>query len=277
MKESIFASLIKEKYGAVRRARGPFLYTASGKRLLDMYLEGGRAILGWRGGKGYTVFKNVLSRGAIGSFYTGEEDSIVQAVNMLFENSATEKRKVIIFRDKSTALRTAYTLSKDSTMFWRPWGGTKGDREDALYMKAASNADCIVFVPPFPWGEALYMLAVKERVEGADSIESTFIPSPLASSIVRSIYDLKAQLPLRGEKDWFSYDKVLCRFFVRQGPYLFPSIGENGERGEERYDDFITACLECGIVISPSYSVPSIIFPATDEGVFKKLATLHFQ
>lgn len=38
---------IAERFGFVRRARGPFLYTQKGVRLTDLYRDAGRAVLGW--------------------------------------------------------------------------------------------------------------------------------------------------------------------------------------------------------------------------------------
>ena len=81
MEETAFlADSIASRYGSVTRARGPFLYTAKGQRLTDLYAEGGRAILGWGGSAAVTVFKDVLSRGICGSFRTGWEQRLDRAV-----------------------------------------------------------------------------------------------------------------------------------------------------------------------------------------------------
>ena len=68
MNKSELYNELYNRYGAVRRARGCFLYTKKGTRVTDLYQEGGRAILGWEGGNAFTMFKNVLSRGQTGSF-----------------------------------------------------------------------------------------------------------------------------------------------------------------------------------------------------------------
>ena len=67
--ETLFQELYS-RYGAVKRARGPFLYTERGVRIVDMYQENGRAVLGWGGGSAFTHLKNVLSRGLTGSYRT---------------------------------------------------------------------------------------------------------------------------------------------------------------------------------------------------------------
>lgn len=265
------AGLITQRYGVVRRARGSFLYTASGTRLLDMYLEGGRAILGWRAGSCGSVFKNVLSRGVLGSYDTGHYAQMERAVCSLLGDNKAKTRRVIAFTDKMAAMRTAITLSPDGTMFWRPWGGKGSEGQ------GNADAPCIVLVPPFPWGEPLYLLAAKVNLAGVNDVNSTRIPAPLAAAISRSVYDLKAALKVRGEKDWSAHDKVLTRLWERHGPYLYPkadAVDNEGAQHDGQYDAFVAACLDCGIVISPDCNVPSIVSPDIDKGVFKKLSSL---
>ena len=59
IKEDLFKELYN-RYGAVTRARGCFLYTKKGVRLTDLYQEGGRAILGWEGGNAFTHLKKYI-------------------------------------------------------------------------------------------------------------------------------------------------------------------------------------------------------------------------
>lgn len=266
------AKLIKQKYGAVKRARGAFLYTASGTRLLDMYLESGRAILGWKAGSSLTVFKNVLNRGAIGSYDTGDWEALERAVRELFGKD----RKVKAFTDKAAAFRNACALSENSTMFWRPWLVSAPPSAACIEpwlgeAEEVKSAECIIFQPPFPWGEPLYLLAAKSNLAGVDDAKGCRLPSALCAAISRSVYDLKAELPLRTEKDWFLHDKLLSRCWTRRGPYLYP---KTDEAKEEAYDAFVEKCLECAIVISPDCNIPSIVSPGLNAGVFKKLCAI---
>lgn len=284
MKIDALSNLIIQKYGVIKRARGAFLYTAGNKtspdgvRLADLYLAGGKAILGWHQGASYTAFKNAFNRGAIGNYGTKCCKEIEMAVNSLFAHSALtlkekKTRRVYVFTDKAKAFKTAYTLSKDSTMFWRPWGGdwsgaTEKERQE---MENSMDADCIIFVPPFPWGAPIYLLAAKSGLDLIGTAEGDDIPSPLAAAVSRSIYTLKAQLPLRSEKDWFAHDKVLSRWWRRRGPYLYIKQEAVSKEG---YDGFVIKCLDCAVLISPDYNTPSIITPDLDGGVFKKLRAL---
>ena len=88
-----FAKEIYSRFGTIKRARKSFLYTAKGVRITDLYQEGGRAILGW-GGPVFTIFKNVLERGASGSYFTDfsspcgrEASQLDRAISALFEQA----------------------------------------------------------------------------------------------------------------------------------------------------------------------------------------------
>ena len=86
------AAEIQKRYGNVRRARGCYLYTEKGVRLTDCYLDGGRALLGWDGGKARTVFKDTLERGATGAYCGGYESRLATAVRHLLPGEYTEIR-----------------------------------------------------------------------------------------------------------------------------------------------------------------------------------------
>jgi hypothetical protein len=253
------SSEITLRYGTIQRARGCFLYTRKGVRLTDMYQEGGRAVLGWGGSSAFTMFKDTLSRGLTGSFDTDYAPRITKAVCDLLAG----ERIVYISRDRNEALKTALLFSKDSTSFWRPWNQEGIDW---------NNVDAVIVAPPLPWTPDLYFTAVKpDCVSLPEAAASARIPAPLAAAAARSIYNMIDALQYREEKDWFIYDTVLTRYFTRRGPYLYPKVSE------ENYGAFILHCLDCGIVISPDYNVPSIVPFGADKGVFGKLKNSPFE
>lgn len=267
------AEHIYSRFGAVKRARGCFLYTEKGVRLTDMYQEGGRAILGWGGNGAFTVFKNVLERGITGRFCTPfslnngtKRSQLSRAVSELFSGSRT----ALVFSTKAAALNVAVRISAESTCFYRPW-----NPQD----RAWAGIDCIVFAPPLPWGDELYILAVKDDCPGAEILKRAensfdgerFVPPPLCAAVVRSIYDLKKAVPSREEKDWFIYDTVFSRYWTRNGPYLFPTVPESS------YTAFVLHCLDCRLVISPTYHEPSIVPFGADKGNFSLLKKNCFE
>ena len=66
------------------------------------------------------------------------------------------------------------------------------------------------------------------------------------------------------------YDKILTKYWTRHGPWLFPKIPQ------EKYESFVQHCLDCELVVSPFFSVPSIVPFGADSGVFKKLEKSPF-
>jgi len=258
------AEEIFQRFGTIKRCRKCFLYTEKGVRLTDMYQQGGRSILGWNS-SAYTVLKNVLDRGITGSFFTDfsnpngrEKSQLSRAISLLFG----DERKVFTFSSKAAALSAALSLSASSTSVYRPWNPQPVNWR---------NVDCIVFEPAFPWVNDIFILAVKENLELNKLPENqSFLSAPLCAAITRSVYDLIKALQFREEKDWFIYDQIICTYWERKGPYLFPKVPS------ESYNDFILHCLDCNLVISPEYNQPSIIPFGADKGNFTKLKNSPF-
>ena len=246
------------RYGFVTRARGCFLYTHKSQRLTDMFLENGKAILGWDSGNAGTFFKNMLNKGLTGSFICEDKPRIDKAVSELVGKEC----RVFFYNNKTDAVKAAVGSGAKTIVSYKPWNKEQED---------LAGADAVIIVPPFAWGEELFILAmpassVPESVEGLLTI-----PFALQTALTRSIYNLIAQLPLRQEKDWFIYDTILTIYWERKGPYLYPKISEN------KYDAFVKHCLDCNIVINPSYNEPSIVPFGADKGVFTKLKNNPFE
>lgn len=71
---------IRKRYGNVRRARGYYLYTEKNVRLLDLYLDGGSALLGRRAGQANAAFKQFLDRGLTGFLPTKADAQLRRAL-----------------------------------------------------------------------------------------------------------------------------------------------------------------------------------------------------
>ncbi len=250
------------RYGNIKRARSSFLYTEKGKRLIDLYQENGRAILGWGGGTAFTKMKNALDRGATGSFKTCFSYRLEKACNALF---FCDDRKVFVFQFKSDCFDCALSLSPDKTFVYKPW------KEEG---KAYIDADCIIFEPPLPLAGGIYLLAVKKSIldlVSGDSIKRTIkLSSPLEVALTRTVYNLISAIQVRQEKDWFIYDKHLIWYWERKGPYLYPKVAKRN------YKSFLLHCLDLGLVISPIYEEPSIVPFGADKGVFECLGKNPF-
>lgn len=255
------------RYGAIKRSRGNFLYTKKEVRLVDMFLEGGRAILGWGSdhSSAFTLVKNVISRGLTGPFFTefspftdntDKKTPLSRAVTQLFGN----ERTAFLVQSKQAALQLAVSMSSDSTSVFTPWlsGDVDWRRVKSIVLKA-----------PFAWTGDFWIVAAEDSIVTKEIIESCAacpqVNAAVEQGIVRSIYDLIKALQFRSEKDWFLYDRVLTKYWTRKGPYLYPKIEQ------DEYDGFVEHCLECGLVISPIYQVPSIVPYGANPGVFSAL------
>lgn len=265
MNKSLLFQELFNRYGTVTRARACFLYTKKGVRLTDLYQEEGRAILGWEGGSAFTMFKNVLSRGQCGSFLCEEKSRLEKAVSELFASN----RKVLSFYSKADALSAGFLLSPEKTNFFRPWNAVNAKIN-------LPEIESLIFTPPLPWSEPVYLLAVSEKVflENTEKVSQikgyVKLPFALETAYTRSIYNLIKALQEREEKNWFIYDPVLTKYWRREGPYLFPKVPK------DKYADFALHCLDCGLIISPEFENPSIIPFGADRGVFTKLKNSPF-
>ena len=265
-KSELFNELFS-RYGAVKRARGCFLYTKKGVRITDLYQEAGRAILGWEGGSAFTLMKNVISRGQTGSFICEDTPGLrlQKAVSELFASDRT----IFCFSSLNDAFEAGLTLFPEGTNAYRPWN----IQNEKINIP---ETPALILTPPLPWAENIYILAAdtKRLQENPDSLllirKTIKLPFALEVAYTRSIYNLIKALQERTEKDWFIYDPVLTKYWERKGPYLYPKVPQ------ERYKEFAQHCLECGILISPDYNNPSIVPFGADKGVFQKLKNSPF-
>jgi hypothetical protein len=263
MTKSDFYNELYKHFGPVTRARGCFLYTKKGVRVTDLFQENGRAILGWEGGSAFTHFKNVLSRGQTGSFITEDQNHPSRLTRAISELTDSE-RCVFAFSDKMSALKVGLAISSESTTFYKPWAEEQN----------VSEADCALIVPPLPWTDTIYLLAVKKEKcppSAAPLPGSITLPFALETAITRAIYNLIAALQERQEKDWFIYDTVLTKYWERRGPYLYPKVPA------EHYDNFVLHCLKLGIAINPDHNGTSLVPFGADRGVFTKLKNTPFE
>ena len=264
MNEIKLSKEIFSRFGTIKRARGNFLYTAKGVRLTDLFLEGGRAVLGWGSdnSKCWTIFKNIISRGITGSYITDfnaySKDSFTTQLDRSISFLLNSERKTYIFNNKEEALKTAININQSSVSVYKPWAW-----EDTKI----ETVECVVIASPLAWAQNIWILAVKRELNTLvlDQIKSLVLPAPLEAALIRSVWDLIKVIQNRSEKDWFIYDKILTKYWTRKGPWLFPKVKEDD------YQNFVLHCLDCNIVISPFYTVPSIVPYGADFGVFKKL------
>lgn len=245
-----YAHALFDRYGAVKRARGQYLYTQSGVRLVDMYMEGGRAALGWRTGKALTVCKNTLNRGVVGSFITAEQHRLVRAVQNLLPGY--EDVRWYCGVDSCESVLRICTAS--GAVMWRPWE-----------IQCTEKSDLIYLVPPFPWAGEILIVASRSMRLTEVLPYSDMIAPPVLAGMARALYDLLAEIPQRNESMWRVHDKILLKYWKRSGPYLYPVVPEDD------YSRFFLHCLDCGLFISPVFTSASVVPHEVASGDFTQL------
>jgi hypothetical protein len=223
------AELLRE-LPSIRRARGYYLYDASGNRILDLFQDGGRAWLGHRPDGLSLQIKNSLSRGVYAPYPSPEEGKLLKALKALGEAiGATEAEGWL-----ALYLRPSHTRK---AMLWRP--GTPWPSEEG-------SVEVLLPLPGLEYGQILF-----ERSGAAGQLRGD-LPSPvLAAALNRTVWNLihaiespekESPLPDCTGDSWH-----------QDGAYL------RWKGGEEAYGDCFRKALSRGILISPDPGLPTIL------------------
>ena len=252
--------MMMKKIPEINRARGYFLYTADGKRYLDMALDWGRLIMGHRH-KGYgQAMKNVIDKGIIPGFPSPYAHRLKQAVKAVFGKDCN----VYLFKSEEHAKAALAAQGLEYT-FWRAFGLNACDPIN----------DPIIPVLPIPLAFAPGVVVSKAELNLAEEPVSPVI----LAGAVRAVYNLKAFL---SEADYSGWEKAglsetcagtpaadTSRWRVEL-PYIYPLCTR------EQYSAVWDTFLEAGIILSYDYDTPSVLPPygEVSEGMQKKILKL---
>jgi hypothetical protein len=254
-------STIKTRLPVVARARGFRVYTTQGRRFIDFYQDGGRAILGHRPEHVGLVMKNLLSKGLVADYPSIYVHRFTKALRTLFpeasefrwyrnEERALAAACIQLGDDKFPPLVAdpALTTSLGRVHLWRPF--LEG---------SAFPGEVMIPVLPLPgrWGPVVLVLRTETRSGVPESDE---IAPVILGAVVRIIYNLIAEI---GSRDRTVWDSFCSGIWSRKGPYLVAGCTA------EEYGPVFDSCLEQGILISPMYPGPSIIPAEYSKGEIK--------
>jgi hypothetical protein len=256
--------------GPVRRARGYRLYTTSGRRILDLWQDGGRAILGHRGGSSLTVLKNTIERGP-GS-----------PLPSVFENRLKSALKRLMQQDHVFRVFSNYERALIGVSQWIGREITAADALDPVRIAEGSAEErgplrlWRPFLPaghsPFENGSGRFavfpvlpcsgdsppqvVLFSDSQDEAPTLPDSDIVAAYRLAALVRGIHDLvSAQAP----------PEVRVPRYQSVGPYLFQVDG--GRAYAERFE----ILLKNGFLTSPSPSAPSIVPAEMSSGELVQL------
>ena len=272
---------IRKRYGNVRRARGYYLYTEKNVRLLDLWLDGGKAILGRRTGQANLVCKQFLDKGLTGFLPTKADVQLRRALEALLPDYPA----IRWYETQDKAERIAGSVlqaDQNGTVqllpVWRPF-------LDLAPASASQEpiADSIMLVTPaypVPCG----IIAAGSRFEESLPPSDVLFP-PLAYSLARAFFDLKHKMEefqlkeikiedghhseTAGRSARVSHtivkkrqavlnrkaeaERLIPSVWEQKGWYLFPHIPE------AEYPAFFLQALDAHVLISPEYGTPSIL------------------
>ena len=258
---------------AIRRTRAFRLYTAGGRRLVDLWQYGGAAVLGHTASGVLLVLKDTASRGLFAPFPHPASRRLEQALHRLIP----DRGEIRLYGDEASADRAlaaaGFPTLRDfadpaltdlppgvAAAFWRPW---------------APQSDILpaVLAPflPLPWPSRPVALLCEGPNAGRLPPSDILSPVVLAAA-ARAVDDLRTALPLRETIRFRRTDTALAEgcAWTRRGPYLRPST----PLSEEAYTALFRRFLESGFVLPPDPSSPAILPGELSAGEDAALAAL---
>jgi hypothetical protein len=259
---SIDFSLLKT-VPAVLRARGFRLYTQDGKRLIDLWLNGGAAILGHTPPNLLRELKNTASRGMYSPLPHFSQSRYLKALSKLFPG-----RSFRLYAAQPPELTELFTSG--AVKLWRPF------IDPASPFALAENEPLLIPVLPgiqswrggLPLG--LCVTAAESENQLAQLPAGDILPPLLLSVAARGLYDILAS-PQRAKPVLPRVDKALkTSLWRRQGIYL--SLKEKTEN--DTWTALFGKFLDAGFLLPPNQNQPLILPGELSDGEEAKLAAV---
>jgi len=250
----------------VLRARNFHLYLENGKRLVDLWLAGGRAVLGHKPPNIVRELKNAAERGLFTPLPHPMERRFLKALGELFPD-----RSFRLYADSGSLQRTLLEKGVSSPVpLWRPFFMEQGIQISNSNPSPQFLLPSPFFIPVLPWPLGPEVLVLEKGME-ASFPPGDIIPPVLLAPATRALYDLVAKIRNPDRQRYHKIEKVLGggkSLWCRQGIYL------TTETTGEEYASLFKGFLEGGFLLPPSPSEPAILPAAMSEGEEAKLAGL---
>jgi hypothetical protein len=242
------------KLPAIRRARFWRLYAYSGERFLDLWMDGGRSILGAKGKSVGTGIKAAIDKGLTRPLPSVWESRLQKD----FRNRWPLYPYALFFRTESGAARALRDLGKTEFRILRPFGEylDEGDSTKPPTI-ALSLLPC-----PSAFAPGLLLFADENL---ALEFSGELVPAVQLAALATSLGEFDTFAEQYTERLWRRFDRYIAGVFERRGPYLLPLYPR------EMHPEYFLACLEAGLLLSPDYDSPSIIPGDFDEGELARL------
>ncbi len=296
---------------AIRRARGFHLYDGSGRRYLDMYQEGGEAVLGHRPEGMLLALKSAASRGLWSTTPSRESGRLCRAVDTLLDCKELAIRETVFggaaqlrfFRNVerlfsafgiddladpiflSPEETAAKASSGTAALLWRPFTRPLWDRLSSSLAAAEIGRLLIIPLLPVPGGFAPRAALVLGRDSGdlppddALSAAVTGISAHSTSLLKKLTAEETAGTGTgSGTKTDKKKDNFLSGSELRDR-FSHPPWRREGpyllwDRPAGEYESFKSRALERGIVLAPNALCPSVLPLSCSDGEIKPLIAL---
>jgi hypothetical protein len=265
---------IREEIPPILRAREFRLYAAGGRRFVDLWQSGGRALLGHTPSSVLREMKNAAERGLFAPFPHPQEGRFFKALSCLFPN-----RVFRVYKDEwnlRLALESAgFPPEKEKTVFFDPFFAfppqkTGEEKKIALWRPFLDldYAQFSLFAPILPFSPPV--LAVNDKNIAEKLPASDLIPPVTLAAATRCVYDLIAS-PERGAVDFPKIRTALkTGAWIAKGVYVRPS----SLLSDEAYSALFRVFLDVGFLLPPDQTQPAILPATLSAGEESKLAKL---
>ena len=249
----------------VLRARDFHLYLEGGKRLLDLWLSGGRALLGHKPPRVLGELKNSSERGLFAPFPHPLERRFFKALECFFPN-----RIFRLYEDRFSLCRALDEAGiKHSRLLDPAFPEQDTDANGIHLWRPFLEKLPSVFIPVLPWQLGPDVLVLKRGEE--EFPPGDLIPPVLLAPAVRSLYELAKIMKAQSILKFGKIERALVKSrWRRKGIYL--TLKPDIEKAE--YETLFKCFLEGGFLIPPSSSEPAIIPFEMSPGEEAKLAQL---
>jgi hypothetical protein len=246
----------------ILRARGYHLYTQDGRRLIDLWLNGGAAILGHTPPNVLREIKNTASRGLYAPFPHFTEGRYLKALGKLFPGYVFRLYAGLSKKTSRGDAETRRTQKEEKDLeiqLWRPY--TNPDKP----FEVKEGLD--LFVPVLPFSP--YVLAAKTESLLAQFPPGDTLSPVLLAAAARGLYDLLAT-PERAKPVMPKVFKALQsnKTWKREGIYLSLKKEPTNAEWETLFKKF----LDAGFLLPPDPSQPVILPGEMSDGESAKLA-----
>lgn len=235
----------------IRRAREYHLYTVAGKRYLDLWQEGGRALLGHRPGRLTTALKNTISKGLIADLPSVYSGRLLRLLRRMYPD----------YRDFRFTCSPAEGLQLASLYLGRTIAAS--DVADPLIVPSADSgvslwrpllpdppsADVLFPVLPFSMAAAPFVVCFRSSLPRHFPAQHP-VSAVLLAGLLRCLHDLQRfQLP-----QWYRPDLLAdCPGWRQEECYVVPAFEQ------ARYEQIFAAFLDAQVLLNPVEPYVSIL------------------